>query len=140
MTDSQASSPSSDDSAETPTSHGVLKKFMQLLGAQWFKDTLNTVFLVYLARVSTTTYGEFMLGIELGFIVLFLGEFGLNQALVTDLGKKYASKGDVLARYSLLKAVLLFLAMSGAFVFFPYAGLRVESAFSGHAAGRGVQH
>lgn len=98
-------------------SHGIIKKFMQLLGAQWFKDTLNTVFLVYLARVGTTTYGEFMLGIELGFIVLFLGEFGLNQALVTDLGKKYASKGDVLARYSLLKAVLLFLAMSGACIF-----------------------
>ncbi len=103
--------------ASARASHGIIKKFMQLLGAQWFKDTLNTLFLVYLARVSTTTYGEFMLGIELGFIVLFLGEFGLNQALVTDLGKKYASKGDVLARYSLLKAVLLFLAISGAFIF-----------------------
>ena len=87
---------------------------MHLLSAQWVKDLLNTLFMIALARSSSGFYGEFMVAFELGFIVLFVGEFGLNQALVTDLGRPYANKGDVLSRYTLIKGLLVSLGWSGA--------------------------
>ncbi len=93
--------------------HGIVSRFMHLLGAQGLKDLLNTLFLIYLARTSSTAYGEYMLAFEAGYIVLFLGEFGLNQALVNDLNEKSERKAEVLARYTLLKSVLLGLGWVG---------------------------
>lgn len=103
--------------ATPPPQHGILRRFAHLLSAQWVKDLLNTVFMIALARTSAGFYGEFMVAFELGYIVLFVGEFGLNQALVTDLGRPYANKGDVLARYSLIKGLLVSLGWSGAVAF-----------------------
>jgi hypothetical protein len=43
------------------------------LRGQWIRDGLHTVFLIYLARQSTSDYGEFMVAFGLASIVLFLG-------------------------------------------------------------------
>ena len=48
-----------------------------------------------------------MVAFGLASIILFLGEFGLNQPLVASLCKKYSNKGDILAQYTLLKGILL---------------------------------
>ena len=47
-----------------------------------------------------------MLAFGLGQFILFLGEFGLNQPLVTALNRRYGRPGDVLFQYTLIKAVL----------------------------------
>jgi O-antigen/teichoic acid export membrane protein len=91
----------------TRPSYGILSKFAHLAGAQWIHDALHTFFLIYLARLSSSDYGEFMVAFGLASIILFLGEFGLNQPLVSALSKKYSHKGDVLAQYTLLKGILL---------------------------------
>ncbi|MHC1713219.1 MAG: oligosaccharide flippase family protein [Solidesulfovibrio sp.] len=98
-------------------SYGIFSKFAHLAGAQWIHDGLHTFFLIYLARLSTSDYGEFMVAFGLASIILFLGEFGLNQPLVASLCKKYSHKGDILAQYTLLKGVLLVAGWLGVVVF-----------------------
>lgn len=98
-------------------SHGILGKFLHLAGAQWIRDGLHTVFLIYLARQSTSDYGEFMVAFGLASIVLFLGEFGLNQPLVASLSKKFTHKGDILAQYTLLKGGIMTAGWLGVLVF-----------------------
>ncbi|MEF3698537.1 oligosaccharide flippase family protein [Desulfolutivibrio sp.] len=98
-------------------SHGILAKFLHLAGAQWLRDGLHTVFLVYLARQSTSDYGEFMVAFGLASIILFLGEFGLNQPLVASLSKKFTHKGDILAQYTLLKGGILTAGWLGVLIF-----------------------
>jgi len=94
-------------------SHGILGKFLKLAGAQWVRDSLHTLFLIVLARMSTTSYGGFMLAFGLGQFILFLGEFGLNQPLVTALNRRYGRPGEVLFQYTLIKSVLFFFGVLG---------------------------
>lgn len=103
-------------------SYGILSKFAHLAGAQWIHDALHTFFLIYLARLSTSDYGEFMVAFGLASIILFLGEFGLNQPLVASLSKKYSHKGDLLAQYTLLKCILLVTGWLGVVVFIFWSG------------------
>jgi O-antigen/teichoic acid export membrane protein len=103
-------------------SHGILGKFLHLAGAQWIRDGLHTVFLIYLARQSTSDYGEFMVAFGLASIILFLGEFGLNQPLVASLSKKFTHKGDILAQYTLLKGGILTAGWLGVLIFVLWQG------------------
>ncbi|MEA4855362.1 lipopolysaccharide biosynthesis protein [Solidesulfovibrio sp.] len=103
-------------------SYGIVSKFAHLAGAQWIHDGLHTFFLIYLARLSTSDYGEFMVAFGLASIILFLGEFGLNQPLVASLSKKYSHKGDILAQYTLLKSILLISGWLGVVVFIYWQG------------------
>jgi O-antigen/teichoic acid export membrane protein len=91
----------------------ILQKFAYLLSARWVREALQTVFLIYLARVSSTTYGEFMLAIGLGGILVLVAEFGLNLPLVTLLGQKDGDSDAALTQVSLLKGSLLVLALVG---------------------------
>ena len=115
--DSQKKTPSPHATGKTAYSHGILGKFLHLAGAQWIRDGLHTVFLIYLARQSTSDYGEFMVAFGLASIILFLGEFGLNQPLVASLSKKFTHKGDILAQYTLLKSGILTAGWLGVLVF-----------------------
>jgi O-antigen/teichoic acid export membrane protein len=90
-------------------SHGIIGKFLHLASAQTIRDLLHTAFFIYLARVNQSNYGEFQLAFNTAMIVLFLGEFGLNQPLVSSLSKKYGNKGDILVQYTLIKGVILVL-------------------------------
>lgn len=103
-------------------SYGIVNKFAHLAGAQWIHDGMNTFFLIYLARLSTSDYGEFMVAFGLASIILFLGEFGLNQPLVSALCKKFSNKGDTLAQYTLLKSVLLVAGWLGVLGFVLWQG------------------
>jgi O-antigen/teichoic acid export membrane protein len=98
-------------------SHGILRKFALLLGAQWFREVLQSVFLVVLARISSTTYGEFMLAFSIAQVVVFVTEFGLNQHLVTLLARREADKARLLAEVSVLKGCLLLTGLAGAMGF-----------------------
>jgi len=115
--DSKKKTPPPRTTGNPAYSHGILGKFLHLAGAQWIRDGLHTVFLIYLARQSTSDYGEFMVAFGLASIILFLGEFGLNQPLVASLSKKFTHKGDILAQYTLLKSGILTAGWLGVLVF-----------------------
>lgn len=104
------------------SSHHVLRKFAYLLGAQWFREGLQSVFLVVLARTSSTTYGEFMLAFSIAQIVVFVAEFGLNQHLVSLLARREDEKVDLLLEVSILKGGLLLAGMAGALGFALWQG------------------
>ena len=110
-----------DQSASQPGRHRILKKFAYLLSARWVREGLQAVFLIYLARHSTTTYGEFMLALGLGSILLLVTEFGLNLPLVTLLSRK-DREGEALGQVIFLKVMLLAVAALGALVFIQWQG------------------
>ncbi len=100
----------------------ILQKFAYLLSARWVREALQAVFLIYLARVSATTYGEFMLAVGLGSILLLVAEFGLNLPLVSLLARKDGDPDAALTQVSLLKGVLLVLALIGVVGFMEWQG------------------
>jgi O-antigen/teichoic acid export membrane protein len=100
-------------SPEGPASLRILKKFAYLLTARWVRESLQAVFLIYLARVSSTTYGQFMLALGLGGILLLMTEFGLNLPLVSLLGQKDRDPADALSQVTFLKGSLLILTLLG---------------------------
>lgn len=102
--------------------HRILKKFAYLVSASWVRDALQGVFFVYLARHSATTYGEFVLALSLGGILLLVSEFGLNLPLVSLLTRKDQEPGEALGQVTFLKGLLLTLASLGAVVFVEWQG------------------
>jgi O-antigen/teichoic acid export membrane protein len=94
-------------------SPGILKKFAYLLSARWVRDACQAGFFIYLARVSASTYGEFMLALGLGSILVLVAEFGLNLPLVSLLSQKDGDPGKALERVTFLKSGLLALALLG---------------------------
>jgi O-antigen/teichoic acid export membrane protein len=105
------------DAPPLPRSHGIFAKLASLLSARWFMEILQAVFFIYLARLSTTTYGEFMLAINLGTILRLIAEFGLNVPLVGLLTRKDGNHEEVLTQMLVLKGGLLTLAYAGAVSF-----------------------
>lgn len=95
-------------------SRGILRRFAVLLGAQWFREILQSIFLIVLARSSTTTYGELMLAFSIAQVVVFVAEFGLNQHLVTLLGGRDSEKIELISEVSILKGGLLLVGMAAA--------------------------
>ena len=104
-------------SPKQPGHHRIIKKFAYLLSARWTRNALETVFLIYLARHSTTTFGDFTVALGLGSILLSVSEFGLNLPLVPLLARKDREPGVALGQVTLLKGLLLTLATVGALIF-----------------------
>lgn len=103
-------------------SYGILHRFAVLLGAQWFREVLQSIFLVVLARRSSTTYGEFMLAFSIAQVVVFVAEFGLNQHLVSLLARRETEKNELLLEVSILKGALLLVGMAGVLGFAVWQG------------------
>jgi O-antigen/teichoic acid export membrane protein len=101
----------------SPQKLKILSKLAYLLGARWFQEALQTIFFIYLARVSTATYGEFMMALGLGSILLMVAEFGLNLPFVGLVAGSREKINDVLSQVLVLKAIFLLLAMTGALFF-----------------------
>jgi O-antigen/teichoic acid export membrane protein len=111
---SQSFTPHPEENKERePAPPRILQKFAYLLSARWVRDALQAIFLIYLARVSSNTYGEFMLALGLGSILLLVTEFGLNFPLVTLLSQKNDNPNAALSQVTFLKGGLLVLALMG---------------------------
>lgn len=95
----------------------ILPKIGYLLGARWFQEGLTTVFFIALARVSTTTFGDFMMALGLGSILLMVAEFGLNLPLVRLAAGPPEKRSAVLSQVLTLKLGCLLLAGLGALGF-----------------------
>ncbi|WP_338667726.1 lipopolysaccharide biosynthesis protein [Pseudodesulfovibrio methanolicus] len=100
----------------TKSSKSVLKNFGYLLSAHWVREVLQTIFIIALARQGTEMYGQFMLAISIGQLLLFASEFGLNQHLSTMLARKENYPSRILRQVTFIKVAFLFfgwLAMIG---------------------------
>ncbi len=103
-------------------SHRILSKLAYVFSARWLRDGLMAVFLIYLARTDATTYGEFMMALGLGSILLFIAEFGLNLPLVGLVARTPAKTADFVAQTQVFKAVTLLCALLGAVIFVWWQG------------------
>lgn len=124
--------------AEHRPSHRIISKFAYLLSARWVREALQGLFLILLARKSSTTYGEFMLAINIGQVLLFVAEFGLDQHLVPQLAQKKGRQADVLMQFSVLKGILLLAGMCGMFLFVHWQGYAPSLATLVLVIGTGV--
>lgn len=88
----------------TNSGNTILKRFGYLLSAHWTREVLQTVFLILLARHATETYGQFMLAISIGQLLLFATEFGLNQHLTTMLARREKAPTRILGQITLIKS------------------------------------
>ncbi len=101
---------------------GILRKFAYLLSARWVREGLSALFMISLARHNTTTYGQFMLALSVGQILLFVAEYGLNLHMVPLLVRKENEQGHVLAQVSMLKGMLLACGCLGMLYFVHWQG------------------
>jgi O-antigen/teichoic acid export membrane protein len=106
------SSPSQPD-PQGSASFRIIRKFAYLLSARWVREALQAVFFIYLARISSNTYGEFMLAMGLGSILLLVSEFGLNLPLVSLLSQTDQDPDAALSRVFFVKVGLLVLSLVG---------------------------
>jgi len=95
----------------------ILHRFSSLLGAHVWREILQAVFLLSLARHNSTAYGEVMLAFQFGAILLFLSEGGMNPFLVEHLTHDPAHRRDWLRRFSLVRLAVLLLMCLGAWIF-----------------------
>lgn len=89
------------------SSLSILQRFGYLLSAHWLREMLQTIFTISLARYATDIYGQFMLAINIGHLLLFATEFGLNQHLSTMLARKKSYPSTILVQVTLIKSVFL---------------------------------
>jgi len=95
----------------------VLHRFSSLLSAHVWREILQAVFLLSLARQNPTAYGEVMLAFQFGAILLFLSEGGMNPFLVEHLTHDPSHRRTWLRRFSLARLVVLLLVCFGAWLF-----------------------
>jgi len=98
---------------DAPGSHKILKKFSYLFSAHWIRELLQAVFLIYLARTHKDTFGQFSLALNVGHILRFIAECGLNQQLATLLARKAGYPTALLAQFTIIKSALLGLGWLG---------------------------
>lgn len=100
----------------------MVAKLASLLSARWLHDVLQFFLFIYLARVNSTTYGQLQLALNLGGILLMVGEFGLNLPLVGLLTRKETDSRQALSQVLFLKAGSLALAGVGVVGFVTWQG------------------
>lgn len=107
------------------SNNSILKRFGYLLSAHWVREILQTVFMISLARHATETYGQFMLAINIGQLLLFATECGLNQHLSTMLARKEHFPTHILGQITFIKSIFMvigWLAMLGFIFWQDYSG------------------
>jgi O-antigen/teichoic acid export membrane protein len=107
--------PASPPAALAP--YGILKRLSYLMSAKLLREALLALFYIYLARLSATTFGDFMLALGLGSILRLVAEFELNLPLVGLLSHDLRKPGETLMQVLLLKTGFLLLALTGAVAF-----------------------
>ena len=103
----------------------ILKRFAHLLSAQGAEGLLSALFFLYLAWLDAATYGQVMIALAAGSMVMKAIQFGLYYPLVSRLGKaKPEQVAGLLNQANLIKLVLLLptaAALAGLVVYRGYA-------------------
>jgi O-antigen/teichoic acid export membrane protein len=106
-----------DAAPESRAGHGVLEKVGLLAGAHGFREVLQAVFLIVLARRQMITYGQFMLALGIGQILLMFAEFGLNKHTICRLARQPEVESGLVWQVTVVKSLLLALGGAATFVF-----------------------
>jgi len=107
----------------------ILSRFAHLATAQVIEGLANTLFILYLARVSSHTYGEVWYGLAGGAIVVKIVQFGLYYPLVAALGRAdEKNKPEILNRVHILRLALFIITMAFVLGFGLYKHLSLEMA------------
>ncbi|MBM4156433.1 MAG: polysaccharide biosynthesis protein [Lentisphaerae bacterium] len=130
-----------DASTARPGLRGIAKRFGVLAAAHGFRELLQAVFLIVLARRQMAAYGDFVLAFGLGQILLLFAEFGLNQHAVCRLARTPDAEAGIVR--GILAAKSLLLALGGcvafAFVLLQSYDLPLRSVVLLLAAGVGLE-
>jgi O-antigen/teichoic acid export membrane protein len=95
------------------TAAGLLKRFGALISAKSLRDGLVGAFMLYLAWADVAAFGNFMLAMAAGAIVVKVVGCGLNYLLIRRLGDPQHASLDQVVAVNLLKLVLLCAALAG---------------------------
>ncbi|HOW97724.1 MAG TPA: oligosaccharide flippase family protein [Kiritimatiellia bacterium] len=97
--------------------HGILERIGLLAGAHAFREILQAVFLIVLARRQMITYGQFMLAMGFGQILLMFAEFGLNKHTICRLAHRPDTETGLVWQVTAVKSLLLALGGGATFLF-----------------------
>ena len=86
---------------------GLLKRFTALLTAKSMRDGLVGLFVLQVAWADVQLFGDFMVGLAAGVIVVKVAECGLNYLLVLRLGDPRHPTRDQVVAVNIVKLVLL---------------------------------
>jgi len=108
--------PTSVEADPVKKSPGVLQRFACLLGAFGFREFLQTVFFIYLARTHPVAFGELFLALSVGSIIQFTTDLGFNQHLGVLLSNRKDSR-SLLLQVTVIKGGFLFCGCAVLFLF-----------------------
>lgn len=95
------------------TEKGILSRFAHLVSAQMIEGLANTGFILYLAWLSSSIYGEVTYTLAGGAIVLKVVQFGLYYPLVAALGRaNEKERPEFLNHANIIRLVFFVLTMS----------------------------
>ncbi len=89
----------------------IPKQLGYVLGGQWTRDVIWTVFTIILARTSASTLGQIMLALSFGYIVRQVADVGLNHFLISSFARRESRPRQLLSEITWLKLVLLCVAL-----------------------------
>lgn len=116
----------------------ILKPLAYLLSARWAREALQALFFIILARKSAATFGEFMLALGLGSILIMGVEFGLNYHLVGEIIRKGEKADETLSQALALKVCLLTVALAATWRFVSWQNYESQLAWIMLLMGAGV--
>jgi O-antigen/teichoic acid export membrane protein len=96
---------------------GLLKRFTALLTAKSMRDGLVGLFVLQVAWADVQVFGDFMVGLAAGAIVVKVAECGLNYLLVLRLGDPRHPTRDQVVAVNIVKLVLLSGALAAFWLF-----------------------
>ena len=99
------------------TRHNILERVGLLAAAHGFREALQAVFLIVLARRQMITYGQFMLAMGFGQILLMFAEFGLNKHAICRLAHRPETESGLVWQVTAVKSLLLALGGAATFLF-----------------------
>lgn len=97
--------------------HRILHKLGALAAAHAVRELLQAAFLILLARRQMITYGQFMLALGMGQILLLFAEFGLNQHTICRLARQSDGEAHTLWQVTWAKSFLLAIGSSAMWLF-----------------------
>ncbi len=97
-----------------------------VLGGQWSRDVLWTLFTIVLARHSPQMLGQIMLALSFGYIVRQVADVGLNHFLISSFARREARPLQLLGEITWLKFALLTVALTATWFFTAWQGYALE--------------
>ncbi len=104
----------------------IPQRLAYVLGGQWTRDVMWTLFTIILARHSADILGQVMLALSFGYIVRQVADVGLNHFLISSFARREARPLQLLGEITWLKFALLGVALLTTWLFTGWQGYSFE--------------